>query len=141
MLFNHARIYSKKHVARDPKLVAFEAETLKNEILQSADVKISPEKAELLAYKCIACLDFDNQAAMSVPMDVRAELIVKSLLECNEQKDKQVTATSDVEVTVKKEEKYFVATDIKSGVSSQGLSRKEALYQLAEALDLYYESI
>lgn len=86
MLFNHTRIYSKKHVARDAKLVHFEAETLKNEILQCADGKISPEKAELLAYKCIARLDFDNNAEMSVPMDVRAELIVKSYLESNQNK-------------------------------------------------------
>lgn len=85
MQFNHARIF-KKHVARDAKLVAFEAETLKNEILQCADGKISPEKAELLSYKCIARLDFDNNAEMSVPMDVRAELIVKSYLESNQSK-------------------------------------------------------
>ncbi len=86
MLFNKSRIYSKKHVARDAKLVAFEAETLKKEILQCADGKISPEKAELFAYKCIACLDFDNNAEMSVPMDVRAELIVKNYLESNQSK-------------------------------------------------------
>ena len=83
MLFDNTRLYSKKHNKRDAGMVDFAAESLKNEILKCADGKILPEKAELLAYKCVARLDIDNQAEMSVPMDVRAGLIVKSYLENN----------------------------------------------------------
>lgn len=87
MLFDRARIYSKKHIERDAERVKGEAEYLKKEILKCADGKILPEKAELLAYKCTALLDFDNYAEMSVPLDIRAGLIVKNYLENNSDGD------------------------------------------------------
>ena len=43
------------------------------------------------------------------------------------------------QVVITKEEKYYVATDIASGVASQGLSVEEAMDNLKEALELYYE--
>ena len=43
------------------------------------------------------------------------------------------------QVMITKEEKYFVATDILSGVASQGLSMESTLDNLKEALELYYD--
>ena len=41
-------------------------------------------------------------------------------------------------VTVEQEDNWFVATDVRSGVASQGKTREEAIENLMEALDLYY---
>jgi predicted RNase H-like HicB family nuclease len=43
------------------------------------------------------------------------------------------------QVVITKEEKYYVATDISSNVASQGLTVENALSNLKEALELYYE--
>lgn len=43
------------------------------------------------------------------------------------------------QVLIVKEEKYYVATDIVSGIASQGLSVEESLANLKEAIELYYE--
>ena len=40
--------------------------------------KITEQEAELLAYKRVALMDFDNNAEMSVPLDERAKRIVDS---------------------------------------------------------------
>lgn len=79
-MFAKDRIYSKKHVERTPELVSYEAETLKKEIMEYAHGKIPEQEAELLAYKRVALLDFDNNAEMSVPLDERAKRIVDSYL-------------------------------------------------------------
>ena len=43
------------------------------------------------------------------------------------------------QVIVTQEEKWFVATDICTNIASQGESVTEALSNLKEALELYYE--
>ncbi len=43
------------------------------------------------------------------------------------------------QVIVTQEENWFVATDISTNVASQGKSIAEALTNLKEALELYYE--
>ena len=43
------------------------------------------------------------------------------------------------QVLITKEEVYYVATDIVSGIASQGLSVEESLANLKEAIELYYE--
>lgn len=42
-------------------------------------------------------------------------------------------------VVIQKEESWYVATDIVSGVASQGKTLEEATENLKEALELYYE--
>ncbi len=42
-------------------------------------------------------------------------------------------------VIIQKEEDWYVATDVTSGVASQGRSIDESLSNLQEALTLYYE--
>lgn len=42
-------------------------------------------------------------------------------------------------VYVMKEENWFVATSIETGVASQGKTLEESLANLKEALELYYE--
>lgn len=42
-------------------------------------------------------------------------------------------------VIIQKEENWYVATDIESGVASQGKTIDESLENLREALSLYYE--
>ena len=42
-------------------------------------------------------------------------------------------------VIIQKEEKWYVATDIVSGVASQGKTIDEATTNLKEAIALYYE--
>ena len=42
-------------------------------------------------------------------------------------------------VIIQKEEDWYVATDVTSGVASQGKSIDESLSNLQEALTLYYE--
>ncbi len=42
-------------------------------------------------------------------------------------------------VIIQKEENWYVATAIESGVASQGKTIDEALANLSEALELYYE--
>ena len=42
-------------------------------------------------------------------------------------------------VIIQKEESWYVATDIESGVASQGKTIDESLENLREALSLYYE--
>ncbi len=42
-------------------------------------------------------------------------------------------------VIVKKEENWYVATDVESGVASQGKTINESIENLREALSLYYE--
>ena len=44
-------------------------------------------------------------------------------------------------VIIQKEENWYVATAIESGVASQGKTIDEALANLSEALELYYEDI
>lgn len=44
-------------------------------------------------------------------------------------------------VILTEEEKWIVATDTTTGIASQGKSNKEALENLKEALELYYEDI
>ena len=42
-------------------------------------------------------------------------------------------------VIIQKEDSWYVATDILSGVTSQGKSMEESMSNLKEALSLYYE--
>lgn len=42
-------------------------------------------------------------------------------------------------VIIQKEEKWYVATDVISGVASQGLTIDESISNLKEAIELYYE--
>ncbi len=42
-------------------------------------------------------------------------------------------------IVIQKEEEWYVATDILSGVASQGKSIDESIENLKEALSLYYE--
>lgn len=44
-------------------------------------------------------------------------------------------------VILTEEENWIVATDTTTGIASQGKSNKEALENLKEALELYYEDI
>lgn len=44
-------------------------------------------------------------------------------------------------VVLTEEEEWVVATDVTTGISSQGKSNKEAMLNLKEALELYYEDI
>lgn len=43
-------------------------------------------------------------------------------------------------VVIQKEESWYVATDVKSGVASQGKTINESIENLREALSLYYEN-
>lgn len=43
------------------------------------------------------------------------------------------------QVIVTKEENWYVATDVRSGVASQGKTIEDSLANLKEALELYYE--
>ncbi len=43
------------------------------------------------------------------------------------------------QVFIIKEDKYYVATDLLSGVASQGKTFDDALSNLKEALELYFE--
>ncbi len=43
------------------------------------------------------------------------------------------------QVLITKEENWYVATDVSSGVASQGKTIEESLANLKEALELYYE--
>ena len=42
-------------------------------------------------------------------------------------------------ITIVKEENWYVATDVVSGVASQGKTIDESIENLKEALSLYYE--
>lgn len=42
-------------------------------------------------------------------------------------------------VILTEEEEWIVATDVTTGIASQGKNNKEALENLREALELYYE--
>lgn len=42
-------------------------------------------------------------------------------------------------VIIQREENWYVATDIESGVASQGKTINESIENLREALSLYYE--
>ena len=42
-------------------------------------------------------------------------------------------------IIIQKEEDWYVATDVLSGVASQGKSIDESMQNLKEALSLYYE--
>ena len=42
-------------------------------------------------------------------------------------------------IVIQQEENWYVATDVKSGVASQGKTINESLENLKEALSLYYE--
>ena len=42
-------------------------------------------------------------------------------------------------VIIQKEENWYVATDLESGVASQGKTINESMENLREALSLYYE--
>ena len=42
-------------------------------------------------------------------------------------------------ITIVKEENWYVATDVVSGVASQGKTLDESIENLKEALSLYYE--
>lgn len=44
-------------------------------------------------------------------------------------------------VVLTEEEEWIVATNVTTGISSQGKSNKEAMLNLKEALELYYEDI
>lgn len=44
-------------------------------------------------------------------------------------------------VYIQKEENWYVATSIETGVASQGKTMEEALLNLTEALSLYFEDI
>lgn len=50
-----------------------------------------------------------------------------------------ITVSVKCTVIIQKEENWYVATDISSGVASQGKSIDESLENLKEALSLYYE--
>lgn len=43
-------------------------------------------------------------------------------------------------VVIQKEEDWYVATDVESGVASQGKTINESMENLREALSLYYEN-
>ena len=43
-------------------------------------------------------------------------------------------------IFIKKEEDWYVATDVVSGVASQGKTLDESIENLKEALELYYEN-
>ncbi len=43
-------------------------------------------------------------------------------------------------VLIEKEENWFVATSVETGVASQGKSLNEAMDNLREALELYFEN-
>ncbi len=43
-------------------------------------------------------------------------------------------------VIIQKEEKWYVATDVSTNVTSQGLTMEESIENLKEALCLYYEN-
>lgn len=42
-------------------------------------------------------------------------------------------------VIIQQEDNWYVATDVVSGVASQGKTMDESLFNLKEALELYYE--
>ena len=42
-------------------------------------------------------------------------------------------------IAIQQEENWYVATDIQSGVASQGKTMDESIQNLKEALSLYYE--
>lgn len=42
-------------------------------------------------------------------------------------------------IVIQKEDNWYVATNIKSGVASQGHTLEESIENLREALELYYE--
>ncbi len=42
---------------------------------------------------------------------------------------------------ITEEEEWIVATDVTTGIASQGKNKKEALKNLREALELYYEDV
>ncbi len=42
-------------------------------------------------------------------------------------------------IIIQKEDNWYVATALESGVASQGVSIDDALKNLTEALELYYE--
>lgn len=44
-------------------------------------------------------------------------------------------------VVLTEEEEWIVATDVTTGIASQGKNKKEALENLGEALELYYEDV
>lgn len=44
-------------------------------------------------------------------------------------------------VILTEEEEWIVATDVTTGIASQGKNKKEALENLREALELYYEDV
>ena len=44
-------------------------------------------------------------------------------------------------IQIQKEGKYYTATDIITNVADQGLTRDEAISNLKEGLELYYEGI
>ncbi len=44
-------------------------------------------------------------------------------------------------VILTEEEEWIVATDVTTGIASQGKNNKEALENLGEALELYYEDV
>lgn len=44
-------------------------------------------------------------------------------------------------VILTEEEEWIVATDVTTGIASQGKNNKEALKNLREALELYYEDV
>lgn len=43
------------------------------------------------------------------------------------------------QIEIKKEDNWFVAIDTESGISSQGKTKQEAISNLKEAVELYYE--
>lgn len=43
-------------------------------------------------------------------------------------------------IFIQKEENWYVATDVVSGVASQGKTLDESIENLKEALELYYEN-
>ena len=54
-------------------------------------------------------------------------------------KERMVIVSIKCTVFIQKEDNWYVATDIVSGVASQGKSMDESLENLQEALSLYYE--
>lgn len=44
-------------------------------------------------------------------------------------------------VVLTEEEEWIVATDVTTGIASQGKNKKEALENLGEAIELYYEDV
>ncbi len=47
----------------------------------------------------------------------------------------------DLQIAIWKEDKYFVAQCLNIDISSFGKTKKEALHNLDEALELYFEDI